>query len=110
MEDLNIEKLKITQSDEYKDYLQALCWLASGYVSRIRVQFAERAFEKFADPSIRRLVLAYGEEHEKLEQSRLRDFRDVSENGAATPEGLNDSCLNRAKSYGDAISMFFDIV
>lgn len=106
---MDYEKLKITQSDEYKEYLAALCRLASEYVSRIRVQFAEQAFEKYADPTIRRLVLAYGEEREKLDRDRLREFDYVSRNGATTPEHLNDSCLNRAHSYGDAVKLLFDI-
>lgn len=106
---MDIEKLRITQSEEYKTYLSALCRLASGYVSRIRVQFAEKAYEKYADETIRRLVLAYGEEREALDASRLRDFTYVSEYGATTPEHLNDSVLNKASSYGDAIRLLFDI-
>ena len=100
---------KITYSEEYKMYLAALCRLASHYVSRIRVQYAERAYEKYQDEPIRRLVLEYGMEIEKLERDRLRDFRHCSEFGAVTTGSLEDSCLNRAKSYGDAIHLLFNI-
>lgn len=103
------QNLTITTSEEYKDYIKALCKLASAYVSRIRVQFAEKAYDKYQDATVRRLVLAYGEEIEKLEESRLQDFRYVSQNGATTPEHLNDTCLNNAKHYAAAIKMLFDI-
>ena len=99
----------ITRTDEYKEYLKALCRLASHYVSRIRVQFAEKAYEMYQNETVRRIVLAYGEEVEKLEKDRFRDFRFVSEYGAVTPESLDDSCLNKARSYGDTIKMLFDI-
>ena len=99
----------ITTSEEYKDYIKALCKLASAYVSRIRVQFAEKAYDKYQDATVRRLVLAYGEEVEKLEESRLRDFQYVAEFGATMPDHLNDTCLNNAKHYAAAIKMLFDI-
>ena len=105
----SIENLRITQSEEYKQYMKALCKLASGYVSRIRVQFAEKAFDKFQDATTRRIVIEYGKEAEKLEADRLRDFRHVSEFGATTPEHLNDSCLNRASDYQHTAFMLFDI-
>ena len=104
------QEWKITSSEEYKEYLAALCHLASGYVSRIRVQFAEKAYEMYQNETVRRIVLAYGEEYEKLEQSRLFDFRLTSEHGAVTPECLNDDCLNNARHYGNTIKMLFDIV
>ena len=100
---------EITHTDEYKAYLSALCRLASNYVSRIRVKFAERAFEKYADTTIRKLVLAYGKEAEKLDEDRLRDFRYVSEYGATTEGHLEDSCLNNAHEYGKAIWFLFGI-
>ena len=100
---------KITASEEYKEYMKALCRLASGYVSRIRVQFAEKAYEKYQDETTRRIVLAYGEQAEKLDNSRLRDFEFVSVYGATTPDHLEDDCLNNADSYGHTIKMLFDI-
>ena len=103
------ERFQITRTEEYKQYMKALCRLASGYVSRIRVQFAEKAFDKYQDATIRRIVLAYGEQIEKLDAQRLRDFETVSENGATTPECLEDSCLNYASDYGHTIKMLFDI-
>lgn len=100
---------KITSSEEYKKYMKALCRLASGYISRIRIQFAERAYEKYQDETIRKIVLAYGEEAEKLDHDRLRDFVHCSEYGAISEESLNDSCLNNAGSYGKTIKFLFDI-
>ena len=105
----SVEELKIIHSDEYKAYLKALCRLASGYVSSIRVKFAERALEKYADPTIRRLVLAYGKEAEKLDDNRLFDFSFVAEYGAETDSRLEDTCLSNARHYGKAIWFLFDI-
>lgn len=105
----DIEYLRTIHSDEYKAYLAALCRLASMYVSRIRVQFAERAYENYADPTIRRMVLAYGDEAEKLDRDRLSDFRHVSEYGADDDAWLKDSCLNNASAYAKAIWFLFDI-
>lgn len=106
---MDMEKYKITSSEEYHKYLKALCRLASHYVSRIRVQFAEKAFDKYQDETIRKLVIAYGEQAEKLDETRLRDFCYVSEYGAATTESLNDSCLNNAGNYGQSIKFLFEI-
>lgn len=113
---LSIEKLKITQSEEYSEYLAALCRIASGYVPRIRAQFAAKAFEKYQDASTRRLVLAYGEERAALEASRLRDFRSFAETVIdddapyeKSPDCLTDFCLNKAGAYADAVKLLFDI-
>ena len=106
---MNIEKLQIIQTEEYKAYLKALCRLSSGYVSRIRVQFAERAFDKYQDATIRRIVLAYGEEIEELDEYRYRHFVYVSQHGAVTPESLTDDVLNHAQHYGATIKMLFEI-
>ena len=108
-EALEGENFKITHSEEYAAYIAALCKLSSHYVSPIRVKFAERAFAKYADPAVRKLVLAYGEEAEDLEKDRLREFKWASEYGATSDESMNDSCLNHAKSYGDAIFLLFGI-
>ena len=103
------ERFATTRTEECKAYIKALCRLASAYVARIRVKFAERAYEKYADPTIRRLVLEYGKECEKLDEDRLRDFEFASEYGATTEESLNDSCLINAREYGRAIWFLFDI-
>ena len=103
------QEYKITSSEEYQQYLWSLCKLASGYVSRIRVQFAEKAYEMYQNETIRRIVLAYGEEIEKLEHDRFRDFRHAAQYGACTPDSLDDSCLNNARHYGNTIKMLFDI-
>lgn len=105
----SMEDWRIMHSDEFKTYLAALCRLASKYVSRIRVKFAERAFEKYADPTIRKLVLAYGEEAKKLDDRRLFDFSMAAEHGALTEDSLEDSCLNNAKGYAKAIWFLFGI-
>ena len=107
--ELSAEEWKVMQTDEYVDYISALCRLASGYVSRIRVQFAEKAFDKYADPTIRKLVLAYGEEVKELDADRLRDFSFAAKYGAVTKDSLDDSCLNNARNYGQAIWLLFDI-
>lgn len=113
---MSIEKMKTTQSEEYKTYMKALCRLASMYVPRIRAQFAAKAYEKFQDASTRRLVLAYGEEAEALDRSRLRDFTmfsdcaiDDDEPITKPADYLNDYCLNKASDYGNAVKLLFDI-
>lgn len=113
---LSYENMKITQSDEYREYLAALCHIASGYIPRIRAQFATKAFEKYQDASTRRLVLAYGEERKALEASRLRDFRSFAETVIdedapfeKSPDYLTDFCLNKAGAYADAVKLLFDI-
>lgn len=100
---------KIIGTTEYNEYLAALCRLASQYVSRIRVQFAEKAYEMYQNETVRRIVNAYSEEVEKLDNDRLYDFKHAARHGATTPESLSDSCLNKARSYGDTIKMLFDI-
>lgn len=107
--EMSEEELKVIHSEEYKVYIKALCWVAEDYVSRIRVQFAEKAYEMYQNETVRKIVLAYGEEHEKLESRRLRDFMHVAEYGACTDESLNDDCLNHASHYGATIKMLFEI-
>lgn len=103
------QDIKITNSEEYKAYLKALCRLASGYVSRIRVQFAEKAYEMYQNETVRKIALAYGEEVEKLDEGRFRDFRMVASSGKTSDECLEDSCLNNARHYGATLKMLFDI-
>ena len=103
----------IIRSEEYKKYIKALSRLSFDYVSRIRVKFAEQAFEKYQDESIRRLVLAYGEQIEKLEAHHLDDFSRIAEHVAIgiddhhDNDSLEDWCLNSAKHYAEAIKLFF---
>lgn len=103
------EKYTITRTEEYKTYVAALCSLASGYVARIRRQFAEKAFDNYQNETIRKLVLAYGQELEKLQKMRLDDFTLVANDPEMFGHGLEDSCLNKAKSYADAIRFLFEI-
>lgn len=109
MKEMSIEEMKIMHSEEYKAYIKALCWVAEDYISRIRVQFAEKAFEMYGNETVRKIVLAYGEEHEKLEERRLRDFTSVAQYGSHTEESLNDDCLNNARHYAATIKMLFEI-
>ena len=104
-----IENIEIVHSEAYKEYISALCRLASEYVSRIRVKFAERAFEMYKNETVRKLVIAYGEEVKKLDKWRLSDFKSVSEYGADSEDRLNDSCLSNAREYGKAIWFLFGI-
>lgn len=101
--------INITKTPEFNAYLEALCRLASDYVPRIRVQFAEKAVEKFQDETIRKLVLAYGEEMKKLDASRLQDFIWRAKEPRVMAHNLEDSCLNKAHSYHDAIKFLFEI-
>ena len=103
-----IENLKIIHSAEYKRYIQSLCWIAEDYVPRIRVKFAVKAFEMYQNETVRRIVLAYGDEREKLEKRRLRDFTFASENPDSV-WSLEDDCLNNARSYAQTIKMLFEI-
>ena len=106
MKEQNIE---IIESPEYKAYLAALARLASGYVSRIRVQFAERAYDKYQDATTRRVVLAYGEEIDELDRQRNRDFAYCARFGSVSTGMLEDSCLNNAGHYAQTIKLLFDI-
>lgn len=100
---------KVTQSEEYKTYIKALCRLSSNWVSRIRVQYAEKAYEMYQNETVRKIVIAYGEEIKKLDEDRLKDFNFVSRYGATTDESLEDSCLNNARHYSATIKMLFEI-
>ncbi len=97
----------ITTTAEYKTYINALCRLASGYIPKIRRQFAEKALVNFQNETIRKLVIAYGAECEKLDESRLRDFKMVADDPELYGHGLEDYCLNNAEHYAAAIKLFF---
>ena len=103
----DIEKFDITHSEEYKTYIKALCRLASGYIPEIRRQYAEKAFKMFQNETIRKLVLAYGTEIEKLDAERLGDFNLVADDPELFGHGLQDSCFNNAVHYAQAIKLFF---
>lgn len=100
---------KITSSEEYKTYMKALCRLASGYVPRIRVQFAAKAYEKYQDETTRRIVLAYGEESEKHDEYLLRHFTLASEYETPEVHIVENDILNNARHYASTIKMLFDI-
>lgn len=100
------ERFEVIHSAEYKAYIKALCHLASQYIPEIRRQFAAKAVELFQKETIRRLVLAYGEEAKKLEEERLREFTWAA-NYTESEYSLEDSCLNNAGHYAAAIKLFF---
>ena len=106
------QDLSIRLSEEYKLYLQNLCRLASRWVPRIRAQFADKAYEMYQNETVRKLVMAYGVEYEKLEKDRLFDFTMAAEHGYDEDKvdvQLGDSCLSKASSYADAIWLLFGI-
>lgn len=103
------EKMYLQQSEEYQTYIKALCKLASVYVARIRQQFAAKAVEMYQNETVRRLVIEYGKEVETLEAHRLRDFKYAAVDADGIVLSLEDPCLNKASSYGDAIKLLFDI-
>lgn len=106
IKDTEMSDWKIRHTDEYGAYIEALCHMASGYVARIRLRFAERAFEMYKNETVRKLVLAYGAEHKKLEEDRLFWFKSASEH-SSTEGALEDSCLNNAKHYAKAVWFLF---
>ena len=105
------EDWKILRSEEYKNYIAALARLSSEWVPRIRIQFAEKALEKFKDKTIRRIVLEFGKEIVKLDNFTVDDFMYVSEYGADDyrRERIGCDCLNHASEYRRTAYMLFDI-
>lgn len=100
---------KITQSEEYKTYMKALCRLACDYVPRIRVQFAAKAYEKYQDETTRRIVLAYGEASEEHDEYLLRHFTWASDDETPNEHDVENDILNNARHYASTIKMLFDI-
>lgn len=98
----------VISSPEYKAYMMALCHLASDYVARIRQQFASKAYEMYQDETVRKLVLAYGDEYMKLQSSRLFDFEMAARN-PHDDSYLEDTCLNNAGHYAATIKFLFGI-
>lgn len=104
------QDLSIILSEEYKQYLSALCKLSSRWVSSIRVQFANKAYNFYQDETIRKLVLAYGEEVKKREDERLRNFTNAAEWLDPTEDFLEDSrCLIHDEEYAQALFFLFEI-
>ena len=101
------ERFEITHSVEYKAYIEALCHLASKYVPKIRRQFAAKSVELFQNETIRRLVLAYGEEAKKEERELLQEFTWAANSPESGLYSLETSCLNNAAHYAEAIKLFF---
>ena len=99
-----------SKDPQFEEYISALCNLAATYVSRIRKQFADKAVEKFQDATIRKLVLAYGEEVKKQNEYRLRQFKYEARWGENEANRLNDDhLLIHDQEYEKAIYFLFDI-
>ena len=106
----NGQDLKITLSQEYKDYLAILSELSSCWVSRIRMQFARKAYNMYQDETIRKLVFAYGEEHKKREDERIRQFSFAAEWLDRDDDYLRDShCLIHDEEYRQTLYFLFEI-
>lgn len=108
------KEISVLLSEEYKQYIEALSDCACYYVERIRVQFAEKAYQNYFNETIKKLVLAYGEQAEKLRKERARDFafaveyfEDYADEGKTVH--IDDSCINKTKSYREALYLLFDI-
>ena len=99
--------VKVTQSEEYKTYVAALARLSSQYVAEIRRQYAAKAYELYAVEPVRRLVLAYWAEVQKLDADRIRAFTWAALDDAPEAASLEDFCLNKAGAYATAISFYF---
>lgn len=105
---------ELIQSEVYKDYMKALALYTRGYVPRIRCKFAAKAEEMYHNETVRKLVLAYGREYEKRELDYICNFKRTVDNFEpelieTMEESFEDSCLNKAASYGDAIKLLFGI-
>lgn len=107
-----LEEMSIKHSEEYQTYLKALCRWASQYVTRIRAQYARKAFKMYQNETVRRIVLAYGEEAEDLDKHRLHDFDFIADHPEweTAETALEDWCLSKASSYGQTIALLFEIV
>lgn len=115
---MDMKKWEIRRTDEYKTYMKALSRLASQWVPEIRIQYAQKAFDMYQDETVRKLVLAYGEEWEKLDADRFHDFCRADENFDEDFYGnynvdpktyLKDSCLIHAGEYAQALFYLFGI-
>ena len=106
---------KILTSEDYQKYMKGLALYSFQYVESVRRKFAVKAWEMYQNETVRKLVIAYGEEYTAREQSYIRDFCFAVEH--YEPEKIQElneahfgtSCLNRAHSYGDTIKFFFGI-
>lgn len=102
-------KFQTINSPEYQAYQEALAQLASPFVCRIRIQYAMKAYEMYQNPTVRKLVLAYGEDYEKLKKDWVRSFESVANYGVREYTSMEDTCLSNAKAYAKAIELLFDI-
>ena len=107
---LHGQDLSITLSEEYKEYLAALSKLSATWVPRIRIQFARKAYNFYQNETIRKLVLAFGEETKKREDDRLRNFEYAAEWNDCSEDHLEDShCLIHDGEYARALFLLFEI-
>lgn len=107
---LHGQDLSITLSEEYKEYMAALSKLSSRWVPRVRIQFARKAYNLYQNETIRKLVLAFGEETKKREADQLRNFEFAAEWNDSPEDYLEDSnCLIHDDEYAQALFLLFEI-
>ena len=107
---INGQDLSITLSEEYKQYIEILSDLSSHWVPSIRLQFAKKAYNCYQDPSIRKLVFAYGEDAVKRRRERYRQFEFAAEWHDCDESYLEDSnCLIHDSEYRRALFLLFEI-
>ena len=109
------ERIKLTHQEDYEKYIKGLAHVSERWVAHIREQFARKAVEMFKNETVRKLVLAFEDEYEKLQDDYARSFRWAANHYAVVEEddnynpSLETSCLNKAESYADAIWLLFGI-
>lgn len=100
----------IIRSDEYKEYLTALCKLSTKWVDKIRIQYASKAYEMYQNETVRKLVLAYGKEITKLERNELYYFEQAArDEDPKVSVALMRDCLNKAEAFANTIEFLFEI-
>lgn len=110
---MDYERMHTTQSPEYRQYLKSLARMASHWVPKIRLQYAEKAYEMYQDPTVRKIISAYQAEIDKLDDDLYRGFLNASEY-PDYPDNLKlchmeTSCLNHAADYAQTIFLLFGI-
>lgn len=100
----------ITHSEEYKEYLSALCRCASCWIAELRIQYAQKAYEMYQNETVRKIVLEYGKLVKKADEYNLKRFTWAAEDPeTSTADSVRGDCLNKAGSLADTIYFLFDI-
>lgn len=106
----NEQDYTITNSEEYKEYISALCRCSSQWVASIQIQYARKAYQMYQNETVRKLVLEYGRQIEKLDKTLLDQFRWACRDGDEAREtSLYGDCLNLSGSLAKTIHYLFDI-